>query len=110
MFIPGETVLHSFTIPFASSDISKVIVSYKQNDRIVFEKVINPSDPEDVDIVQVTEGTTNFSYRLTQAESLSFDDDARCFIQVNVLTVGGTRVASRIIDGKLGSQYVKKVI
>ena len=38
MFFPGETDYHIFTLPFAAADISSVIVSYKQRDRVLLEK------------------------------------------------------------------------
>ena len=40
MFFPGETITHSFVIPFAANEIDHVILSYKQNGAIILEKTI----------------------------------------------------------------------
>ena len=37
MFNPGETVVQMFEIPFLKSDLSKVIVTYKNKDNDVFD-------------------------------------------------------------------------
>ena len=40
MFYPGETIAHTFTLPYKKSEIDKVIISYRQNGHIVLEKII----------------------------------------------------------------------
>lgn len=44
MFHPGETVVHNFDIPFAKSSISLILVTYKQDGRIVLERTITSAD------------------------------------------------------------------
>ena len=108
MLIPGETALHSFAVPFNLESISKIIVTYKQNDHIVFEKTIT-SASTDV-IFSEENNTTSFSFRLTQQQSLLFEDDNDYSIQINVLSNSNVRAVSNIIKSKSGSQYVRTVI
>ena len=104
MFFPGETVTHRFVIPFNANDIDHVVLSYKQNDIIVFEKTITSGFE--------SEGTnlTSFSFTFTQSEGLSFFDNASFTIQCNVFTVSGSRHASYEIKGNNGVQYLREVM
>ena len=105
MFNPGETVLHRFIIPFIPNEISKVIVTYKQEDDVVFEKTIT-SGFEGLESNTKTQFTVDFS----QDESLLFKDLYNYTAQVNVLTIHGTRASSKPIKGFNGSQYHREVI
>lgn len=40
MFYPGETITHSFSVPFEPDDIAEVIVTYKQRDHIILVKEV----------------------------------------------------------------------
>ena len=104
MFNPGETVCHRFTIPFISDELAKVIVSYKQDGDIVFEKPIT-SGFEDID------GTkTRITVCMSQEESLEFREMKDYRIQLNVLTKLGSRATSKEIKGHNGVQHLKEVI
>lgn len=117
MFHPGETVVHSFIIPFVTSTISQIIVSYRQNDHIILERIItsamlnlnlqggggalqNFEDP----------AMTKFKIELTQEESLLFNDNEKFYIQLNVYTEAGSRHASCEIDSTSGIQHIREVI
>ena len=104
MFIPGETIAHGFVIPFSSDVIDYVVVSYKHNDDIIFEKKIS-SDFEPRD-----DKSTYFLFTFTQKEGLLFPDDSQYTIQCNVYTKGGSRHTSRPIKSKTGTQYLKEVM
>ena len=68
MFYPGETITHSFTVPFVPEDIVKVIVTYKQKGRVVvvkektggFDPVVEDTPSEDTtpnrDVVVIISG------------------------------------------------------
>ena len=105
MFNPGETVCHQFIIPFMASELSKVIISYKQDGDIVFEKTITSGfEPSDT-------GKTVVSVTLSQRESLMFQENTDFTIQLNVLVgLDGSRVTSAEIKGHNGVQHHKEVI
>ena len=105
MFCPGETVAHEFTIPFAKSEIAKIVATYKQQDHVV-------------KIVEITSGfrdgetstESTFSVKLSQADTLLFAEHCPYTIQLNVLTINGTRSASKEMYDKTGPQQYKRVI
>ena len=103
MFIPGETVAHEFIIPFISSEVQKVIVTYKQNDRLILIKTIT-SGFEDLDT------KTKFVVTLSQNESLMFDNKSDAWIQLNVLCQNGTRAACNEFRASTGKQHYRQVI
>ena len=105
MFSPGETICHRFIIPFVATEISKVILTYKQNDHIAFMKTIT-SGFEEYEQPEKTLITVAFS----QEESLLFDckDTIKC--QLNVYTYLGSRAASTEITIKPYVQQYRDVI
>ena len=98
MFFPGETVTHRFVIPFNANEINHVILSYRQDDRIILEKTIT-SDYE-----SLSGGTCAVATTLTQQEGLLFADNAGFTVQVNVYTKEGTRHSSFEVRSKSGIQ------
>lgn len=104
MFNPGETVCHQFTIPFVADELAKVIVSYKQDGYIVFEKSITSG------FESKTRTETIVNVEFTQEESLLFNEYRRYTIQLNVLTKLGTRASSKEIKSENGAQYHKEVM
>ena len=103
MFIPGETVVHEFIIPFMNSDLSKVIVSYKQDNRIVLTKTISS-------FTAISSTESKITIAFSQQESLLFSDDIDYTIQLNVFTLRGTRAACTEFKSSTGKQHYKKVI
>ena len=113
MFNPGETAIHTFVIPFVKSDLSQVIVSYKQSGDVILEKVVTSSqdflDHLD-DQGNIDETKTDIEIALSQEESLLFKENARYTVQLNVLTEGGSRHASCEIKDTNGVQHHKDVM
>lgn len=104
MFFPGETITHRFIIPFSADSIDKVIISYKQNGAIMFEKIITD------DFLEEEPNYTTIIYQLTQGEGLLFADNSPFTIQLNVYTHAGSRHTSYELKGNSGIQYVRNVI
>ena len=103
MFFPGETDFHIFTIPFMAEDISRVIVSYKQRDRVILEKEASAAETVEEFKCQVT-------VSLTQQETLRFCDDEPIAIQLNVYSTENARVTSRPILIRCGEQFYREVM
>lgn len=108
MFHPGETVSHIFTIPFVKTEVSKVIVTYKQNDHIIIVKTITSETIE-----AVTAATCKVTVAFNQEESLLFEEDKPFKMQLNVVGAtleGSFRAASKEISSNNGVQHYKEVI
>ena len=84
--IRGTTPTHTFTLPFAVSMVDDVMVIYAQNDVEVFQK--NTRDC-------VLEGNT-IQTTLTQDDTLRLDHRQNVQVQLRVLTIDGTAMASRV--------------
>ena len=111
MFHPGETVMHTFVIPFNHNEINKVIITYKQNDYIILERELTSGFDEyaDPETGQFDPTRTKITVELSQEESLMFRDKTEFYIQINVMT-GHSRHASCQIKGSTGIQQYKEVI
>ena len=110
MFIPGETIKHTFILPFYLDEISQIIVTYKQEDRIVYERIINKNNPQGAELSVQDVKYTKLSYDISQADSLLFTDDVPYYMQVNVYTTSHSRAVSRIISSNSGVQFLHKVM
>ena len=122
MFFPGETVSHSFVLPFVRDEISQIVISYKQNGKIIFEKIINNKKASDTN---ATEGETNnddstvefiedgpyttIAFSFSQTESLLFEDESPFTAQINVHCVDGTRHTSHECNSSSGIQYLREI-
>lgn len=104
MIFPGETIVYKFVVPFATNNIERIVVSYKQNGDIVFEKAITSGFQEE------DENKTSVSFALTQEEGLLFSDNMPFTIQCNVLTKSGSRHTSREMKSSSGIQYLREVM
>lgn len=104
MFSPGETVTHKFRVPFPAVEMSKVVVSYKQQDHLVLEKNVTSFEEGDTPTQSIV--TIVFS----QDESLLFENDMPFTIQINVITTAGSRATSREMKGGTLFQHVREVI
>ena len=102
MFIPGETIVHRFNIPFITSDIAKIIVSYREHDHVVFEREPNE--------ISTSDGQTQITVNFTQKESLLFADCTSFLVQLNVLLADGTRCASKEIKVSSGRQHIREEV
>jgi len=104
VFTPGETITHAFIIPFAANELNKVVVSYKQQESIVFEKTITYG------FIAKDQHITSIEFQLTQEESLLFADDEEITIQLNVYTNQGTRHSSRELSSSSYVQYLREIM
>ena len=104
MFFPGETITHVFYIPFNINEVNHIVLSYKQNGAIMFEKTVTSGFEADATNI------TKVSYPLSQNESLLFEDDSPFTIQCNVYTNGGTRHTSHEMNSESGIQYLRDVL
>ena len=106
MFIPGETVIHRFNLPFPNEGITRVYVTYKQQNRVILSKTVFAGE-----VKKASSGTTSyFSVTLSQEESLLFRNDINYTIQLNVMFSSGARCASVEMDGTNGVQHIRKVV
>lgn len=103
MFYPGETDYHIFTLPFPSTDIASVLVSYKQRGRLILEKEAGGMEPVEDEVCRVY-------VSLSQEETLKFSDSDDISIQVNIMGAEGGRVTSVPIVVKCGEQFHRQVI
>lgn len=103
MFVPGETIIHQFYIPFPQNEVTSVILSYKQNDDVVMEREITTARWESSESCYVI-------YEFTQSDSLLFSDDIPFSVELNVMTAYGSRFTSQPIEGKIGEQYYREVM
>lgn len=104
MFFPGETITHVFIIPFSATEIDHIVLSYKQNGAIIFEKVITSGFEKDSD------NSTRINCQFSQNESLLFEDDSPFTIQCNVHTLAGSRHTSYEMSSESGIQYLRDVL
>lgn len=104
MFFPGETITHVFIIPFNINEIDHVVLSYKQNGAIMFEKTVTSGFEED------SSNSTKISFPFSQSESLLFEDNSDFTIQCNVYTTSGSRHTSHEMSSNNGIQYLRDVL
>lgn len=117
MFFPGESICHMFVVPFVPAEISKAIISYKQDEDIVFEKTITQNDTDERGERLIQEIFDEEQYKSViycivspQLQSLLFKDDSGLKIQVNIFTTNGRRATSQIIKSYTGEQFYREVI
>lgn len=90
--IRGTTPTHTFNIPFDVSLIDKVRVTYSQCDRVVLMKSMEDCRFEGNAIV----------LKLSQDDTLLFDELKVVRIQLSVLTMGGDCLKSDIESVSVG--------
>ena len=91
--IRGTTPTHVFTLPFDTSDIKEVLITYAQNtytkkDNVLFEK-------KTADCVF---GKNEILVNLTQEETFMFECKATAQVQVRILTTAGKALASDVLN------------
>lgn len=83
----GTTPTHKFTLPFDASELKEAIITYAQNDVIIFEKRLSDCETNGSEI----------SVKLTQEETLKLDERKRMVqVQLKILTFDGTSLVSDI--------------
>lgn len=102
--------MHTFIIPFKKTNLSYVIISYKQDDYVILERTVtsfaNHVDENNV----LDEAKSEVSIQLTQEESLLFADRRDFTIQLNVYSDSGSRHASCEIKASSGVQHHRQVM
>lgn len=84
--IRGTTPTHIFNLPFAASTISKLRLTYAQNGDTVLEKTETDC---------TFDGNT-VSVKLSQEESLLFEEQYKVELQLKALTTDGETMATAI--------------
>jgi len=87
----GTTPTITFNLPFNVSTINNVEVYFAQNDNLVIEK----------DMDACTLSGTQLSVTLTQAETLSLDDEEKVEMQARFVFVNGSVGATKVIKAKV---------
>ena len=90
--IRGTTPVITFNLPFDVSTIKNCEVYFSQNDVLLITKTMSECVLDGKILV-----TT-----LTQADTLSFDEDEKLQIQVRFVFTDGTVDATEIIKGRVG--------
>lgn len=101
ILIPGTTPTHTFTVPYAASDLASAYVTYKQKDNTILTKTTNT-------FTTAGEGCS-FDISLTQEETMAFTDGT-IFAQVNLITEDDERFASKPIPIDCIQQLYRTVI
>ena len=105
VFIPGETISHKFVVPFQSGSVTKIIVTYRQDNHVILEKIVYPGQVE-----SLPAGNGQFTVLLSQEESLLFDDDKLFYVQINAILTNNTRCTSAEIKGTNLKQHIREVV
>lgn len=72
----GTTPTHTFTLPISAEGFKNLSIVYAQNDKVIVRKEKKDCNIEGTEIVT----------RLTQKETLRFDDKEKVEIQIRCLT------------------------
>lgn len=98
--IRGTTPRHVFSIPFDTSLLKEVMITYAQNDDEVLRKDIG--DCTLIEKAVVVE--------LSQEETLKFDHNRNVQIQMRLLTVNDEALASNIVVVSVGNVLNDEVL
>lgn len=85
--IKGTTPTHTFFLPFETDVIKDVRITYVQNGTVVLNK----------EAENCTMKGNEVSVKLTQEDTMMFNEGACVEVQVRVLTVAGDALASEIV-------------
>lgn len=88
----GTTPTHTFTTNIDLSDAISIYITYSQDGSNLVEKSIN-----DIDF-----GEMQISVKLTQADTLKFDDTCDVDMQIRAKFADGTAIASNVISIPVG--------
>lgn len=88
MIIPGTTPKHNFILPCGVNEIQKVEITYKQNGKVILQK-----HTEDCTLQDNVVGL-----KLTQEDTLAFDDKCNVKIRMRAKTISGDVIGSDAIS------------
>ena len=98
--IQGTTPTHKFNIPIDASTIKSVRITYAQQGNVLLTK--ETADCRiDGNIVEL---------KLTQEETLLFNEFSSVQIQMRILTIGGDALASELMRVPCGAILDKEVL
>ena len=98
--ICGTTPTHIFKIPFDTSQLKEIRISYAQDDAVIVEKTTSDC---------VLEGD-KITVTLSQADTLKFSHQMPVEIQLKVLTVDGCVLANDAIRVRAKEVLNKEVL
>ena len=116
MIIRGTTPYHSFVLPLKTEDISKIYITYLQNNEIIVDKTNAEIEITDIDNefenASMNEPLEDFipscevTVHLTQEDTLGFHfypaaEKNIAVIQIRVLTVDGEAYASEPVHERI---------
>lgn len=99
--ICGTTPTHVFTIPFSTTELKEVRVTYSQHANTVAVQKETSDCTMDGNTISVT---------LTQEDTLKFNDMLPVKIQLKVLTTGGCVLAAPVIRKNVMETLCKEVL
>ena len=103
---PGETATIEFEVPFASSHLSKAIITFSQNEFTVLKVETTNITP----LSTVAPVTSLVTYTLSQSESLRLENYATCKVQINLMSTEGSRLVGSEVYLPVGVQQYRRVI
>ena len=95
----GTTPPHTFTLPVPAAAVTAALITYAQDDRILFEK----------SLADCTQDENKLKLTLTQEETFQFDADHLGQVQARILT-GGKVLSSDIISFGIDPSLSKVVL
>jgi hypothetical protein len=98
--IRGTTPTHIFTLPFDTSILKDVRITYAQSNKPIFEK----------NIEDCTLNGNELSVKLTQEDTLYLDHRRLVEIQLKVITQDGTVMASHVKRKDIGEVLNEEVL
>lgn len=100
MISTGCTCKNTFRFPYTEEEVTAIYITYQQNDETIVEKTI--------DNCTFADGTV--SVKLTQEESLKFDEDAIVRIQIRCRLTNGAVTKSNILKSHTDKILKKGII
>lgn len=104
-FHPGETIAQTFIVPYRKDDMEKIIISYRQCDYIILEKIITSTG-----MLEIENDETAVSSIISEAESLLFKELTRYGVELNVFFKNNSgRAVSYEIYGETLRQHIRQL-
>jgi len=100
MIRKGTTPTQSFVLPFDSSKITAVKITYKQGNDIVLEKRLSDCSIE----------PDRITVRLSQEDTFKFVNAKPLQIQLRVVTIGGDALATKVYQEQVEQSLDEEVI
>lgn len=107
-FHPGETMVFNAVLPFSKYDVKAAVISFRNDDGVVFEAAATGVVSEDYTDEESGETIykTRVGFTMNQAESILFEEKTDYTLQLNVYGYNGSRIASKEIPVRTESQQL----